>query len=91
MSQRHRPYRRRRKCKQGFSRPVSRQWFEMLGVPREQKRGFFNMLSKNVVASFAITAGALGFVEWGWIGGLVLAAFGAIFGVWFVKRDRMFR
>jgi hypothetical protein len=63
----------------------------MLGIPRDQKRGFFNMLSKNVVGSFAITAGALGLVEWGWLGALIAAALGTWFGVWFVSQDRMFR
>ena len=92
MSHRHRG-RVRRRCKrrQGFSRPVSRQWYDMLGIPREQRRGFFNMLSKNVVGAFAITAGALGLVEWGWAGGVVLGVAGAVFGVWFVTQDRMFR
>jgi len=63
----------------------------MLGIPREHKRGFFNMLSKNVVGAFAITAGALGLVECGWLGGIVLGIAGSVFGVWFVMQDRMFR
>ena len=92
MSHGHRGrYRRRPRRKQGFSRPVSRQWFQMLGIPQDQKRGFFNMLSKNVVGAFAITAGALGLVEWGWLGGIVLGIAGCVFGVWFVKQDGMFR
>jgi hypothetical protein len=86
--QRHHPPRRR---KQGFSRPVSGQWYRMLGVPRAHRREFFNMLSKNVVGAFAITAGTVGLVEWGWIGAVVIAVLGTMFGVWFVTQDRMFR
>jgi len=63
----------------------------MLGIRREHKRGFFNMLAKNVVGAFAITAGTLGLVEWGWVGGIVLGIAGGVFGVWFVMQDRMFR
>jgi hypothetical protein len=92
MSHRHHDRRRRRHLrKQGFSRSVSRQWYDMLGIPREQKRGFFNMLSKNVVGAFAVTAGLLGLIELGWLGGILLAACGAVFGLWFVTQDRMFR
>ena len=87
----HSRYQSRRKRKQGFSRPVSRQWFDMLGIPSEQKRGFFNMLSKTAVGSFAITGGALGLVESGWLGAIVLGIAGCVFGAWFVKQDGMFR
>jgi hypothetical protein len=49
------------------------------------------MLAKNVVGAFAITAGALGFVEGGLLGALVGIVAGALFGLWFVVEDRMFR
>src|SRR5699024_6409950 len=92
MSHRHHHRRHpRRPRKQGFSRPISRQWYDMLGIPREQKREFFNMLSKNAVGAFAVTAGLLGLIESGWLGGLLLAVCGAVFGLWFVTQDRMFR
>jgi fatty acid desaturase len=87
----HRGPRRRGSRKRGFSRNLSRQWYDMLGIPREQKRGFFNMLAKNVVGAFAITAGALGFVEGGLLGALVGLVAGALFGLWFVVEERMFR
>jgi hypothetical protein len=48
-------------------------------------------MSKNVVGSFAITAGVLGLIEWGWLEAAVLAAAGAAFGLWVVRQDRMFR
>jgi hypothetical protein len=81
---------RRPRRKEGF-RPVSRTWYALLGVPREKRREFYNMLSRWVVVAFAVTGGAVGTVEWGWLGGAVLALLGTGFGVWFVREQRMFR
>jgi hypothetical protein len=77
--------------KHGFSRPISKEWYDLLGVPPEEKREFFNTQARNVVAACAVTAGALGLVNGGLLGGTVMAALAAVFGVKFVRKDRMFR
>lgn len=84
-------HRRRRPQKQGFSRPGSRQWFDMLGIRRDQKREFFNLMARCVVASCALTGGAMGFVAWGTLGGLIGCVLGAALGARFVGNDRMLR
>ena len=80
-----------RRRKQGFSRPLSRQWYNLLGIRRDQKREFFNMLSRCIIWSFAVMGGIAGLALFGWLGVLPLTFAGALFGAWFVERDGMFR
>ena len=91
-SYRFRHPRRGRKPKpQGFSRPGSKQIFDLIGIPKSERRDYFNMMSGLVVLTGAFVSLGAGWFWTGPIGGVLSGFVGFAVASHIVTRERMSR